>query len=416
MSRRAGGTEVVVTGMGAVTPLGANVTSTWQGMLAGRSGARTLTEPWTRDLPVRIAAPAAADLTTTIPPAQARRMDRATGLALVATAEAWADAGLQGAEAVDRERLAVSVSSIVGLQTMLSAYDALNAKGWRHMSPFAVPALLPNSSAARIAIDYGAQASAHSPASACASGSEAIALGADMIRLGRADVVIAGGTEAPIHPFVLGGFASMRALSQRNDRPEQASRPFAKDRDGFLLGEGAGILVLESERHARARGARVYGRVLGAGMSVDGHRIAQPQPEGLGAAKAMERAIADAGASPADVVHVNAHATATPAGDLAEARALHRVLGRHVDGVVVSATKSMIGHLQGGAGGVEAVATLLALHHRTAPPTVNAENLDGQMDLDVTADGPRALPSGEVVGLSNSFGFGGHNASLAVAA
>ncbi|MDT0378257.1 beta-ketoacyl-[acyl-carrier-protein] synthase family protein [Streptomyces sp. DSM 42041] len=407
---------MVVTGMGTVTPLGADVPTTWQGMLDGRSGARTLTEPWAEDLPVRIAAPAAVDLPSHFPPAQARRMDRATQLALVATGEAWADAGLAGDTTVDRERLAVSVSSIIGLQTMLSAYDALLRKGWRHMSPFAVPALLPSGSSARIALDYGAQASAHSPASACASGTEAIAFGADMIRLGRADVVIAGGTEAPVHPFVLGGFASMRALSRRNDAPEQASRPFAKDRDGFLLGEGAGIVVLESERHARARGARVYGRVLGAGMSVDGHRIAQPEPEGRGAAKAMERALADAGVAPADVVHVNAHATSTPAGDLAEARALRRVLGRHTDNVAVSATKSMIGHLQGGSGGVEAVATLLALHHRLAPPTLNAGNQDGEIDLDVTAGGSRALPAGEVVALSNSFGFGGHNASLAVAA
>lgn len=407
---------VVVTGMGAVTPLGPDVKTTWQGLLAGRSGARPLTEPWAEPLPVRIAAPAAVDTAAAFPRAEARRMDRGTQLALLATREAWADAGLDETPALDRERLGVSVSSIIGLQTMLSAHDTLNSKGWRHMSPFAVPALLPNSSAARIAIDFGAQASAHSPASACASGTEAIALGADLIRLGRAEVVIAGGTEAPIHPFVLGGFASMRALSRRNEDPEGASRPFAKDRDGFLLGEGAGIVILESEEHARARGARSYGRVLGAGMSVDGHRVAQPQPEGLGAAKAMDRALSQADVAPGEVVHVNAHATATPAGDLAEARALHRVFGRHVDEVAVSATKSMIGHLQGGSGGVEAIATLLALHHRLAPPTINADNLDGEMELDVTADGPRKLPAGPVVALSNSFGFGGHNASLAVAA
>jgi len=412
----AGRSGVVATGLGAVTPLGADVPTTWRGMLDGHSGARALTEPWAEPLPVRIAAPAAIDLTSHFPPAQARRTDRATQLALVATAEAWADAGLDGDTGPDRERLAVSVSSIIGLQTMLSAYDTLLRKGWQHMSPFAVPALLPNGSAARIAIDYGAQASAHAPASACASGTEAIAFGADLIRLGRADVVIAGGTEAPIHPFVLGGFASMRALSRCNDQPQQASRPFAKDRDGFLLGEGAGIVVLESERHARARGARIYGRVLGAGMSVDGHRIAQPEPEGRGAAKAMERALADAGVTSGDVAHVNAHATATPAGDLAEARALRRVLGSHADETVVSATKSMTGHLQGGSGGVEAVATLLALHHRTAPPTINAYNPDGEIDLDVTSGGSRVLPSGQVVALSNSFGFGGHNASLAVTA
>ncbi len=410
--------DVVVTGVGAVTPLGPDVPTTWQGMLAGRSGARALTEPWAESLPVRIAAPAAVDPAAAFPRAEARRMDRGTQLALLATREAWTDAGLADAPtAVDRERLAVSVSSIIGLQTMLSAYDVLNHKGWRHMSPFAVPALLPNSSAARIAIDYGAQASAHAPVSACASGTEAVSTAADLIRLGRADVVIAGGTEAPIHPFVLGGFASMRALSQHNDEPQRASRPFAKDRDGFLLGEGAGIMILESEEHARARGARVYGRVLGAGMSVDGHRVAQPQPEGIGAAKAMDRALAEADVAAGDVVHVNAHATATPAGDLAEARALHRVFGRHVEDVVVSATKSMIGHLQGGSGGVEAIATLLALHHRVAPPTINTDNLDGEIELDVTAGSPRTLPAeGPLVGLSNSFGFGGHNASLVVAA
>ncbi|MFJ5680553.1 beta-ketoacyl-[acyl-carrier-protein] synthase family protein [Streptomyces sp. NPDC093097] len=408
----AGTSEVVVTGLGAVAPLGGDIPSTWQGLLDGRSGARALNEPWAKDLPVRIAAPAAVDPAAAFAPAQARRMDRGTQLALLATREAWTDAGLGTPQDLDTERLSVSVSSIIGTQTLLAGYEKLLTKGWRHISPFAAPSLLPNSSAARIAIAYGAQGSAHAPVSGCASGTEAIGLAADMIRLGRADVVIAGGAEAPIHPFALGSFAAMRALSRRNEDPQGASRPFAKDRDGFVLGEGAGIRILESHAHARARGARIYGRILGIGMSVDGHRIAQPQPEGLGAAKAISRALADADLAPQDIAHVNAHATATPAGDLAEARAL----GSHTDHVAVSATKSMTGHLQGGAGAVEAIAALLALHHRTAPPTLNAEATDDEIGLNVVADAARRLPEGPLAALSNSFGFGGHNATLTVAA
>jgi len=411
----AGASDVVVTGLGAVTPLGANVTSSWQGMLEGRSGARVLNEPWAHELPVRIAAPAAVDPAAALPPAQARRMDRVTQLALMAVHEAWADAGLDTATELDTERLSVAVSSTIGVETMLAAHQTLQTKGWKHMSPYAVPSLLPNSSAAQIAIQYGAQGSAHAPVSACASGTEAIGLAADMIRLGRADVVIAGGAEAPIHPFGLGGFAAMRALSRRNDDPQGASRPFAKSRDGFLLGEGAGIVILESQAHARARGARVYGRILGIGMSVDGHRIAQPQPEGLGAAKAITRALADAGLSVTDIAHVNAHATSTPAGDLAEARALHRVCGAHVDQIAVSAPKSMIGHLQSGSGPVEAITTLLALYHRVVPPTLNAEETDDAIGLDIVTGSPRQLPQGPLAALSNSFGFGGHNATLVLA-
>ncbi|MFI1203012.1 beta-ketoacyl-[acyl-carrier-protein] synthase family protein (plasmid) [Streptomyces sp. BHT-5-2] len=412
----AGTSEVVVTGLGAVTPLGGDIPSTWQGLLDGRSGARGLDEPWAKDLPVRIAAPAAVDPAAAFAPAQARRMDRGTQLALMAAQEAWTDAGLGSPRELDTERLSVAVSSIIGAQTLLAGHEKLLTKGWRHISPFAAPSLLPNSSAARIAIDYGAQGSAHAPVSGCASGTEAIGLAADMIRMGRADVVVAGGAEAPIHPFALGSFAAMRALSRRNEDPQGASRPFAKDRDGFVLGEGAGIMILESHAHARARGARIYGRVLGIGMSVDGHRIAQPQPEGLGAAKAISRALADADLAPQDIAHVNAHATATPAGDLAEARALRSVLGSHTDHVAVSATKSMMGHLQGGAGAVEAIATLLALHHRTAPPTLNTEAPDDEIGLNVVAGTARQLPQRPRAALSNSFGFGGHNATLAIAA
>ncbi|MEU6060782.1 beta-ketoacyl-[acyl-carrier-protein] synthase family protein [Streptomyces sp. NPDC047097] len=408
--------DVVVTGMGTVSPLGADVSSTWKGMLEGRSGARVLDESWVGDLPVRICAPAAFSVCPGLSPAQVRRMDRGTWLALTALAEAWSDAGLDEEPAWDRERLAVCVSSIVGVQTMLSAHETLRRKGWRHMSPFAVPALLPNSTAAQIAIRYGAQASAHAPVSACASSTEAISLAADMIRLGRADIVIAGGTEAPIHPFVIGGFAAMRALSRRNSEPERASRPFAADRDGFLLGEGAGILILESASHARARGARVYAQVLGVGMSVDGYRIAQPEPNGRGAAKAITRALAEAGLGPEDIRHVNAHATSTPAGDLAEARALRHSLGAACDQVAVSATKSMTGHLQGGSGAVEAIAAILALHHRLAPPTINHDPMDPAIDLDIVTGAPRRLPAGPLAALSNSFGFGGHNATLVVAA
>ncbi len=404
--------SVVVTGLGAITPLGGDVASTWSAMLAGRSGVKALTDDWAKDLPVRIAGTAAADPAEAVGRVQARRMDRCEQFALVAAREAWADAGQPE---VSPERLGVSVTSgIGGIGSTLAAYDILKEKGWQRISPFTVPMLMPNGSAGWISIELGAQAGAHSTVSACASGAEAVGYGVDMIRSGRADVVIAGGTEAAIMALNMAAFAVMRALSARNDEPERASRPFDKGRDGFVLGEGAGMLVLESAAHAAARGARVYAVAAGAGYSSDGYHIAHPHPEAAGVILAIQRALADARVSPDQIVHVNAHATSTPEGDVAEAQAIVTALGPAAEQVVVSSTKSMTGHLLGGAGAVESVAAILALHEKTAPPTINLEDPDDGIKVDVATE-PRPLRAGArepMAVLNNAFGFGGHNVSL----
>ena len=408
----AGRETVVVTGLGATTPLGGDVASTWSAMLEGRSGVRRLTQPWAEDLPVRIAAWAATDPVEVVGRVQARRMDRCEQLALVAAREAWADAG---APDVDPERLGVTVTSgIGGIGSTLAAYDTLKEKGWQRISPYTVPMLMPNGSAGWISMEIGARAGAHSLVSACASGAEAIGYGIDMIRSGRADVVLAGGTEAAIMPLNIGAFAVMRAMSTRNDEPERASRPFDKARDGFVLGEGAGMLVLESLSHARQRDATVYAVAAGAGYSSDAYHIAHPAPDGAGVIAAITRALADAQVDPTRVVHVNAHATSTPEGDVVEAQALAKALGSAIDGVVVTSTKSMTGHLLGGAGAIESVAAILALREHVAPPTINLEDLDEEVPLDVATE-PRPLSqrgSEPMAVLNNAFGFGGHNVSL----
>ena len=406
---------VVVTGLGATTPLGGDVASTWAGMLAGRSGVQRLTESWAETLPVRIAAWAAVDPVEVVGRVQARRMDRCEQFALVAAREAWADAGTPE---VDPERLGVTVTSgIGGIGSTLAAYDTLNSKGWQRISPYTVPMLMPNGSAGWISMEIGARAGAHSLVSACASGAEAIGYGIDMIRAGRADVVLAGGTEAAIMPLNIGAFAVMRAMSTRNDEPERASRPFDKARDGFVLGEGAGMLVLETLLHARARGATIYAVAAGAGYSSDAYHIAHPAPDGAGVVAAISRALADARIDPVQVVHVNAHATSTPEGDALEAQAVFKALGQAAEGVVVTSTKSMTGHLLGGAGAIESVAAIMALREHVAPPTINLEDLDDDVPLDVATE-PRPLrkQSGQgsepMAVLNNAFGFGGHNVSL----
>jgi len=403
---------VVVTGLGATTPLGGDVASTWAAMLAGRSGVRRLTEPWAEDLPVRIAAQAAVDPVEIVGRVQARRMDRCEQLAMVAAREAWAQAG---APELDPERLGVTVSTgIGGIGSTLAAYDTLREKGWQRISPYTVPMLMPNGSAGWISMEIGARAGAHALVSACASGAEAIGYGIDMIRSGRADVVVAGGTEAAIMPLNIGSFAVMRAMSTRNDDPERASRPFDKARDGFVLGEGAGMLVLESLSHARERGAVVYASAAGAGYSSDAYHIAHPAPDGAGVTSAIRRALADARVDPTQIVHVNAHATSTPEGDALEAQALVKALGSAAEGVIVTSTKSMTGHLLGGAGAIESVAAILALREHVAPPTINLDDLDDDVPLDVATE-PRPLSkrgSEPMAVLNNAFGFGGHNVSL----
>jgi 3-oxoacyl-[acyl-carrier-protein] synthase II len=401
---------VVVTGLGATTPVGGDVATTWEGLLTGRSGVRALDERYA-ELPVRFAGQVAVDPSEVMDRVEARKLDRYQQLGLIAAREAWADAG---SPEVDPLRLgAVVASGIGGIVSLLDNYDTLNTRGWSRVSPMSVPQLMPNGAAAWIGLDLGAKAGVHTPVSACASGAEAVGYALDMIRSGRADVVVAGGTEACIHPITVAAFAAMRALSTRNDEPERASRPYDKGRDGFVMGEGAGCLVLESEEHARARGARIYAEVAGVGLSADSHHIAQPDPDGSGAIRAIAAALEAAGAAPADVVHVNAHATSTPQGDIAEATALRAVLGSASDGVAVSGTKSMTGHLLGGAGAVESVAAILALHHRMAPVTANLDDPDDEIGLDVVSGEPRRLRDGDAVVLNNSFGFGGHNVALA---
>jgi 3-oxoacyl-[acyl-carrier-protein] synthase II len=406
--------RVVVTGLGATTPIGGDLPSTWAAALEGRSGARPIDADWMQDyeLPVTFAAQLAVPTAQTLAKVETRRLDPSGQMALVAAREAWTDAGTPE---VEPERLGVvCASGIGGVWTLLSAYDVLKEKGARRVFPLTVPMLMPNGPAAAVGLEIGARAGVHTPVSACASGAEAIAYALDMIRTGRADVVVAGGTEAAIHPLPIAGFAAMQALSTRNDTPEIASRPYDAARDGFVLGEGAAIVVLESEEHARARGATVYAEIASAGLTSDAHHIAAPDPTGQGVVRALHAALESGGIDPADVVHLNAHATSTPAGDVAEARAVRTALGDAVDHVAVSATKSMTGHLLGAAGALEAAFTILAVRDRVAPPTINVDDLDPEVDLDVVRKDPRPLPAGDIVAVNNAFGFGGHNVVLTV--
>jgi 3-oxoacyl-[acyl-carrier-protein] synthase II len=406
-------TRVVITGLGATTPVGGDVATTWESFVAGRSGVRALTEDWATELPVRIAARVAVEPEEVLPRVQARRLDRSGQFAVIAGREAWSDAGLDGEE-VDGDRLGVvCASGIGGVTTLLSNYDVLRDSGPRRVSPLAIPMLMPNSPAAYVGMEFGARAGVHTPVSACASGAEALSYGLEMIRHGRADIVVAGGTEAAIHPLPMAAFANMMALSKRNDEPERASRPYDKGRDGFVLGEGAGMVVLESAEHAEARSVRIYAELAGAGMSADSHHIAQPDPSGAGAIKAMRNALDDGDLEPADVRHLNAHATSTPVGDIAEAVAIRIALGDAAGNVAVTSTKSMTGHLLGGAGAVESIAAVLALYHRTAPPTINVDDLDDEIGLDIVRGESRPLGDGTLAALNNSFGFGGHNVALA---
>jgi 3-oxoacyl-[acyl-carrier-protein] synthase II len=400
---------VLVTGLGATTPLGGDVASTWSAMLAGKSGVRALTDDWAAELPIKIGARVAVDPEDVLQRVRARTLDRSQQFALIAAQEAWADAG---APEVDPERLAVVIASgIGGVVTLISAYDTYREKGPRLVSPHTIPMLMPNGPAATVGLEFGARAGVHAPVSACASGSEAVGVALDVLRAGRADVVICGGTEAAIHPLCVLAFANMRALSFRNDDPPAASRPFDKARDGFVMGEGSGILVVETEAHAKARGARVYAELAGAGMTSDAHHIAAPEPTGAGAARAIQLALRDADLAPSDLNHVNAHATSTPLGDIAECLAMRTALGSALDGIPVTAPKSMTGHMLGAAGALEALATVLAVKERVCPPTINLDDPDDEIDVDVVRVDPRQLQPGAAI--TNSFGFGGHNVTLA---
>src|SRR5579875_4100824 len=382
--------EIVVTGLGATTPLGGDVKSFWDGLLEGRSGVVGLEQEWAADLPVRIAAPMAVDPTEIIPRVQARRLDRSEQAALVAAREAWADAGFSGkaSEAgLEPSRVAVVIGTgIGGVTSLLGQYDLMHDKGPGRVSPLLIPMNMPNGPAAYVGLELGAQAGVHTTVSACASGSEAVAYGLDLLHLDRADVVVVGGTEACIHPLNIAGFAQMRAMSTRNDEPQRASRPWDKGRDGFVLGEGAGVLVLERASAARARGREPYAVIAGAGVTSDAYDIVAPDKNGQ--VRALELAVQRSGIGFDDVVHVNAHATSTPVGDMGEAGAIAELFG---EDTVVTATKSMTGHLLGAAGAIETIATVLTVHHGLVPPTINLEDPDEDLRLDVPRE-KRAMP------------------------
>ena len=404
--------KIVITGIGATSPIGGTARDSWTALLAGESGARHLEQSWVTELelPVTFAATAKVDATAVLERHELKRLDPSSQFALIAGREAWADAG---APEVAPERLAVDWSTgIGGVWTLLDAWDTLRERGPRRVLPMTVPMLMPNGPGAAIGMDLHARAGIRTVVSACASSTEALVNAYDHLQQGLADVVIAGGSEAAIHPLPIAAFASMQALSRRNDDPSVASRPYDVGRDGFVLGEGAAALVVETEEHAKARGARIYAELLGGAVTSDAYHITAPDPEGSAAARAMKQAIEGAGASLADVKHVNAHATSTPVGDIAEYHALRRVFGDQLDGIAVTATKASTGHLLGGAGAIEAVFTVLELQERTAPPTINLTEQDPEIPLDVVTS-PRPLGDGDLVAISNSFGFGGHNAVAA---
>jgi len=404
--------KIVVTGVGATTPLGGDVQSTWRALLAGESGISTINAEWVAqyELPVTFAGQAKVPASEVLSPQEAKRLDPSSQFALIAAREAWADAG---SPEVTPERLAVEYATgIGGVWTLLDAFETLKERGPRRVLPMTIPMLMPNGPAAAIGMDIAARGGVRTAVSACASSTEAIANAITRLQSGEIDVVVAGGCESGIHPLPIAAFSAMHALSRNNEDPAGASRPYDIARDGFVMGEGAGAMVLETEEHALARGAKIYAELVGGSVTSDAHHITAPDPEGTGAARAVLAALKQADAKVEDVVHINAHATSTPVGDIAEYTALRRVFGDHLDKIAVSATKSSTGHLLGGAGAIEAIFTVLALHERTAPPTINLENQDPEIPLDVVTS-PRKLPDGPILAISNSFGFGGHNAVVA---
>lgn len=404
--------RVVVTGIGATTPLAGDAPGSWKALLEGKSGVRTLEHEWVAkyELPVTFAGTIKVPASEKLTPQEAKRLDPSSQFALVAAREAWADAG---SPEVVPERLAVDFATgIGGVWTLLDAFETLKERGPRRVLPMTVPMLMPNGPAAAIGMDLAARAGVRTAVSACASGNESIANAFQRILLGEADVVVAGGAEAAIHPLPIAAFAAMQALSKRNDAPEQASRPYDTDRDGFVMGEGAGALVLEEYEFAKARGAKIYCEIVGAAVTSDAYHITAPDPEGSGAARAVLGALKQAGAKPEDVEHVNAHATSTPVGDIAEYTALKRVFGDHTKNLLVTATKGATGHLLGGAGAIEAIFTILALKEQICPGTLNLEHQDPEIPLTVPRS-PTPLKRHGAIAISNSFGFGGHNAVLA---
>ena len=403
---------VVVTGMGCVTPLGSDVASTWEAAAAGKSGVVRLPDDFDPRISIRIAAPSPAEVDAgDVSPKELRRMDRVVVLALAAAREAMAEAGLGAPGSFDGDRAGVALASgIGGVGNLLEQHRIYLEKGPRRVSPFTIPMSLANMPSGIVGIQHGLRGPTLCHVTACAASAQAIGESLRAIQFGAADIMVVGGAEAAILPLVIAGFAKMQALSKRNDEPERASRPFDADRDGFVLGEGAGVLVLEREEHARARGAPILATLRGYGTAGDASHMAAPDPEGGGAGRCMQAALSDADLAPDEVDHVNAHATSTPAGDEVEAAALREIFGSHVDRLPVSATKGMTGHLLGAAGAVEAILSVKALATGTLPPTLNLDTPDPECRLDHVAG--KARPTQAQVAMSNSFGFGGVNASL----
>jgi 3-oxoacyl-[acyl-carrier-protein] synthase II len=409
------GRRVVVTGLGTLNPCGLDVASSWGAVLAGRSGVGPITrfDPAILDMPCRIAAELKGfDAESFFEKRDIKKLDLMTQYGLAAAQQAWADAGLDGREGIDPERCGTIIGTgIGGLDTIENTHTTIMEKGPQRVSAFFVPKMMANAIAGNLSIKFNLQGPSFVTASACASSNHAMALAMRSIRYDETDLVVTGGAEATITSMGMAGFNSMRAMSTRNDAPTKASRPFDKERDGFVMGEGAGILVFEELEHARARGARIYAEVLGAGMTADAYHITAPAPGGTGPARAMALALKDAGLTPEAVQYINAHGTSTSLNDAAETSAIKTVFGEHAYGVSISSSKSMIGHLLGGSGGVEAVFTVLSIHEGRVHPTINQEVPDPECDLDYVPNVARDL---EVrAALSNSLGFGGHNVSLA---
>jgi 3-oxoacyl-[acyl-carrier-protein] synthase II len=413
---RNGRTRVVITGLGAVSPLGNSVEESWRGLLAGESGAAEITafDHSSEGYNVHFACELKGfDPTVWIDRKAARRMDRFAQMILAAARQAQADSGVDPSEAPDRYGASIA-TGIGGLRSYQDCYDILLDRGPDRVSPFSIPSIIPNMGAGWVSIELGTKGPLMSECTACAASNMAIGDAADAIRAGRADVMFAGGTEAPITEVGIAGFDAMRALSRRNDDPKRASRPFDRERDGLVMGEAAAVLVLESLEHAQARGARIYGELAGYGMSSDAAHMTEPDPTGENPARAMKMALDDAGEEPTSVGYINAHATSTPLGDASETRVIKNALGEeHALRTPVSSTKGATGHCFGAAGAIEAVFTTLAIVEGKLPPTINYEAADPECDLDYIPNEPRDAPDLRVA-LSNSFGFGGHNASLVI--
>ncbi|UHA73978.1 beta-ketoacyl-ACP synthase II [Paenibacillus sp. 481] len=402
--------RVVVTGMGVETSLGSDIETFWNSLLEGKSGVSTIESFDTSDYPTKIAASIKEfNPELYMDKKDARRLDRFVQLALAASKKAVADANLNLPENADPDRVGVIVGSgIGGLGTWEEQFEIMQEKGVRRMSPFFIPMMIVNMASGQVSMAVGAKGPNTAAVSACATGTHSIGDAFKIIQRGDADVMICGGAEATILRSGMGGFCAMKAMSTRNDEPTRASRPFDIDRDGFVMGEGAGVLVIESLEHAIKRGAKIYAEVAGYGMSADAHHITDPDP--AGAARCMKQAIADAGLEPQDIDYINAHGTSTPVGDKSETVAIKKAFGEHAYQVAVSSTKSMTGHLLGAAGGVEAAICGLTLYHGIIPPTINLENQDPECDLDYVPNVPRKADV--QVAMSNSFGFGGHNATI----